>query len=59
MPSSVVHAGFAFIVAVGLLGTYYDRRAPIAVQGWQLFLVLAGLFTVAAKHVQGLPPEAE
>jgi hypothetical protein len=36
-----------------------DRRAPIAVQGWQLFLVVAGLFTVAAKHVQGSPPEAE
>ncbi len=36
-----------------------DRRAPIAVQGWQLFLVVAGLVTVAAKHLQGAPPEAE
>jgi membrane-bound metal-dependent hydrolase YbcI (DUF457 family) len=36
-----------------------DRRAPIAVQGWQLFLVVAGLFTLAAKRVQGSPPEAE
>jgi hypothetical protein len=34
-----------------------DRRAPVAVQGWQLFLVVAGLFSVAAKHVQGSPPE--
>lgn len=29
-----------------------DRRFPIAVQGWQLFLVVTGLFTVVAKHVQ-------
>ena len=36
-----------------------DRRAPIAVRGWQLFLVVAGLVTVAAKHLQGAPPEAE
>jgi hypothetical protein len=34
-----------------------DRRAPVAVQGWQLFLVVAGLFSVAARHVQGSPPE--
>ena len=36
-----------------------DRRAPIAVRGWQLFLVLAGLVTVAAKHLQGGPPEGD
>ena len=27
MPSTVVHAAIGFTVAVGLLGTYYDRRA--------------------------------
>lgn len=27
MPSSVVHAAFAFLLAVGLLGRFYDRRA--------------------------------
>lgn len=34
-----------------------DRRAPIAVQGWQLFLVVTGLVTVAAKRLQGSPLE--
>lgn len=29
MPSSVVHAGFALLIGVGLLGTYYDRRAAV------------------------------
>lgn len=27
MPSSVVHVAFAFLVAIGLLGRFYDRRA--------------------------------
>lgn len=27
MPSTVVHAGFALLLAVGLLGRWYDRRA--------------------------------
>ncbi|WP_253736822.1 metal-dependent hydrolase [Halohasta salina] len=27
MPTSVVHAAFAVVLAVGLLGAYYDRRA--------------------------------
>jgi membrane-bound metal-dependent hydrolase YbcI (DUF457 family) len=27
MPSSAVHAGFALLIAIGLLGEYYDRRA--------------------------------
>ncbi|TKX73109.1 metal-dependent hydrolase [Halorubrum sp. GN11_10-6_MGM] len=27
MPSTVVHAGFALLLAAGLLGAYYDRRA--------------------------------
>ena len=27
MPSTVVHAGFALLLAAGLLGNYYDRRA--------------------------------
>lgn len=29
-----------------------DRRAPIAVQGWQLYLVVAGAFTLVAKRLQ-------
>lgn len=29
-----------------------DRRFPIAVQGWQLFLVVTGLFSIAAKRLQ-------
>lgn len=29
-----------------------DRQAPIAVQGWQLYLVVAGAFAVVAKHLQ-------
>ncbi|WP_254840719.1 metal-dependent hydrolase [Natronomonas marina] len=46
MPSSVVHAGLAFLLAVGLLGTYYDRRALVVVVGVLLFPeadTLAGL----------------
>lgn len=27
MPSTVVHAGFALLLAAGILGEYYDRRA--------------------------------
>jgi hypothetical protein len=29
-----------------------DRRFPIAVYGWQLFFVLAGAFTLAARRLQ-------
>ena len=29
-----------------------DRRFPIAVQGWQLFFVLTGLFALAARKLQ-------
>lgn len=29
-----------------------DRRFPIAVQGWQLFLVLTGLFSIVAERFQ-------
>lgn len=29
MPSSVVHAALAFLVAIGLLGRFYDRRALV------------------------------
>lgn len=37
-----------------------DRRFPIAVQGWQLFLLLTGLFTVAARKLQSpRPPESD
>ena len=34
-----------------------DRRAPIAVQGWQLYLVVVGLFTLAARKLQSGPGE--
>ncbi|WP_336133380.1 metal-dependent hydrolase [Natronomonas amylolytica] len=29
-----------------------DRRVPIAVQGWQLYLIVAGLFVAVAKRFQ-------
>ncbi|MFP4626629.1 MAG: hypothetical protein ACLFNI_08575, partial [Natronomonas sp.] len=29
-----------------------DRRAPVAVQGWQLYLVVVGAFTLVAKRIQ-------
>lgn len=32
-----------------------DRRFPIAVQGWQLYLVVAGLFAAVAKQFQSPP----
>ncbi|MFQ3319456.1 MAG: inner membrane protein [Natronomonas sp.] len=32
-----------------------DRRAPIAVQGWQLYLIVAGAFTLVAKQLQSSP----
>ena len=31
MPSSVVHIGFGLLLAVGLLGAHYDRRALVVV----------------------------
>ena len=50
MPSSVVHGGFAVLVAVGLLGSYYDRRALV-------FLVAVLLFpeadTIAGLALDG------
>jgi hypothetical protein len=36
-----------------------DRRAPIAVQGWQLYLVVTGLVTLGAKKLQSSPPDGE
>ena len=33
-----------------------DRRFPIAVQGWQLYLVGLGAFTLVAKQLQGPGP---
>jgi len=33
-----------------------ERRVPIAVDGWQLYAILLGLFTVGAKRLQGEPP---
>lgn len=37
MPSSFVHAAFAFLLAVGLLGRFYDRRALLVVLAVVLF----------------------
>ncbi len=37
MPSSVVHVAFAFLLAVGLLGRFYDRRALAVVFAIVLF----------------------
>lgn len=36
-----------------------DRRFPIAFHGWQLYLLLIGLFTVAARRLQGKAPDRE
>lgn len=33
-----------------------DRRAPIAVQGWQLYLIVLGAFTLVAKKLQSALP---
>jgi hypothetical protein len=33
-----------------------DRRAPIAVQGWQLYLIALGAFTLVAKKLQSPAP---
>ncbi|RAW45168.1 metal-dependent hydrolase [Halorubrum sp. 48-1-W] len=33
-----------------------DRRFPIAGRGWRLYLVGLGLFTLAARRLQGNPP---
>jgi hypothetical protein len=33
-----------------------DRRFPVAVRGWQLYLVLAGAFAVVAKELQSPGP---
>ena len=37
MPSTVVHVGFALLLAAGLLGTAYDRRALLVVAGTYLY----------------------
>lgn len=37
MPTSTVHAAVAFLLAVGLLGEYYDRRALAVILGIVLF----------------------
>lgn len=34
-----------------------ERIVPFAVNGWQLYLILLGLFTVGARRLQGEPPE--
>lgn len=34
-----------------------DRRFPLAVQGWQLYLVAVGAFTLVAKWFQGSEPK--
>lgn len=44
MPSSIVHIGFALLLAVGLLGRFYDRRALLVVIAVVLFPELDTLF---------------
>lgn len=34
-----------------------DRRLPIAVQGWQLYLIVTGIFTAAARTIQSSRPD--
>lgn len=53
MPSSVVHAALAFLVAVGLLGRFYDRRALVVLLGIVIFPEIdtfAGLFMDGAHR---------
>ena len=50
MPSPVVHAGVAFLVGVGLLGTYYDRRALLVIVG---LLLLPEIDTLAGLVLEG------
>ena len=53
MPSSIVHIGFGFLVAVGLLGAYYDGRALLAVVAFLLVPeadTLMGLFMAGAHR---------
>lgn len=33
-----------------------ERRIPFAVDGWELYVILLGLFTVGARRLQGEPP---
>jgi membrane-bound metal-dependent hydrolase YbcI (DUF457 family) len=50
MPSPVVHAGVAFLVGVGLLGTYYDRRALLVIGG---LLLVPEIDTLAGLVLEG------
>ncbi len=52
MPSSIVHIGFALLLAVGLLGRYYDRRALLVVIAVVLFPELDTLlgWVMAGAH---------
>ena len=52
MPSSVVHVAFAFLLAVGLLGRFYDRRALVVVLAIVLFPELDTAFgwVMAGAH---------
>lgn len=36
-----------------------DRRAPIAVQGWQLYLIVLGAFSLVAKKLQSPMPSGD
>lgn len=36
-----------------------DRRFPVAERGWQFYLLFVGLFTLAARRLQGSPPAAD
>lgn len=36
-----------------------ERRFPVAVFGWQLYLIAVGLFAAGAKRLQGEPPDED
>lgn len=36
-----------------------ERTVPFAVDGWQLYLILLGVFTAGARRLQGEPPAGE
>lgn len=50
MPSTVVHVGFALLLAAALLGPAYDRRALVVVAGAVAFLDLDAFVSLAVEN---------
>ncbi|MEF8841941.1 MAG: metal-dependent hydrolase [Haloarculaceae archaeon] len=50
MPSTIVHVGFALVLAAALLGTTYDRRALVVVAGAVAFLDLDAFVALVIEN---------